>query len=344
MGRSSKRDLIAEYCRNHGGEFTYQTVAEATNVSDSCASTHLNALVASGELLYRKESWTKLYCHTGTLDTEAPPVVAPVVAPIVNQPVKVKKVKKVKKVIEPVVETRLISVTKQFEMISHIAGMVMDGVAPSFLLTGMAGVGKTYAVREELEARGLQKGVDYQWVSGKASPLGLFETLHNNREGIVIFDDCDDVLKIPGAIGILKSALDLYKTRVISWPSKCVSDRGLDEHFEFSGQVIFISNIDFSKLADALTSRAFKVDVYLTPDQVIEKLHMIIGDITPNGINMRMDYKQDALDAIVDLKDEILKLGKRLDIRAFEKACLLRQSAGDTGEWDHIKTMIQDQI
>lgn len=345
MNKSNwKLDPVIDLINKTGGEFTINDIVDRMDVSRFTVGRAIDILLEKNNIEHVRGGRPKVYRNVN--DIPEPTVVS-------SDPVHVEPTEDSDKKIPshydhkdiPVIPPdQLIPVKDQFKMIEHITGMVLDGIAPSFLLTGMAGVGKTYAVRQEVLARDLQKDIDYQWLSGCASPLGLFRVLHDNRDGIVIFDDCDDVLKKPGSINILKSALDLYKTRVISWPSKTVADAGMDEHFEFTGQVIFISNLQFARIADALTSRAFKVDVHLTPDQVIEKIYMIIEDITPNGQVMPLEYKMDALEAFVDLKDEIIGLGKNIDIRAFEKACLLRQSVGDSGAWNDVKKMVKYQI
>jgi len=332
MGKKTNYKLnpVLSLITETGGEFTVQDIADRAAVSYTTAIRAVQMSVDKGVVSYLRGNRPKIYRN------ENPSNPYQEILEISNKSKKTKKIKIEKPVIQ-------IPVQEQFEMIEHITGMVIDGTAPSFLLTGKSGVGKTWTVRKQLEEYGLVKDVDYKWISGRASPMGLYEVLHNNPAGMNIFDDCDDVLKDSGSISILKSALDLYKTRIISWPGQGTKRAELEPSFEFTGQVIFISNLDFSKVADALTSRAFKVDVQLTPEQVIEKIKIIIENVTPNGLAMSLKYKQDALEALIELKDDILAMGKNLDIRAFEKACLLRQSAGENG-WKSVKSMIKHQI
>ena len=314
------------------GEFTIQDIAQILDISDGPVHKACAYLKEKGVLKARsngKRGRGMIYSVLNTsivIETAVEEVATtdPMAGPVTFQPV-------------------YIPVREQFEMIDHITGMVIDGTAPAFLLTGMAGIGKTWTVRNQLEEYGMKQNLDYKWISGKASSMGLYEVLQKNPTGMNVFDDCDDVLKDSGALNILKTALDLKQTKTISWPGQGTKRAKLEPEFEFSGQVIFISNLNFADLADALTSRTFKVDVQLTPEQVIEKIQLIIKEITPNGLSMSMEYKEDALEALISLKDDILALGKNLDIRAFEKACLLRQSAGDSG-WGAVKEMIKYQI
>jgi hypothetical protein len=332
MAKTKQTPLVTstiEFITSAGGNFTVQDIADRANVSYATAYQAVKIAVDQKIATYISGGRPKIYRNQHPADIPFHEIEDKSVKPEVLDPSEVMP--------------SCIPVQEQFAMIEHITGMVIDGTAPAFLLTGMAGIGKTWTVRKQLEEFGLTKDVDYKWISGRASPMGLYETLHNNPAGLNIFDDCDDVLRESGSINILKSALDLYKTRIISWPSRTIKGSDLESSFEFTGQVIFISNLDFSRVADALTSRAFKVDVYLTPEQVIEKIQLIIEDIKPNGFEMKMKYKEDALEAVINLKDEILAMGKNLDIRAFEKACLLRKSAG-VSDWENIKSMIKYQI
>ena len=327
------RDRIVNFVESNGKEFTVEGLANRLDISKQSVYNICNSLSDAGALSFRKDGRLKIFRKVDGVVIEKP--VEKSIEPIdYIEPAS----------IVPTVEPLIIPVQDQMDMIAHIAGMVIDGTAPSFLLTGMAGVGKTFEILKALQARGLKRGEDYKWISGKAAPMGVYRSLHDNRNSKIIFDDCDDVIKTKGCDGILKSVLDLKKVRTVSWPSKAIDDAGLEESFEFTGGIIFISNLPFTSIGGALSSRSFKVDVFLTPDQVIEKIKLIIHDIEPNGVPMDMEFKEDALETLIEIKDEVLALGKPLDLRAFEKACLLRESAEETGNWGRIRKMVKYQI
>ena len=45
----------------------------------------------------------------------------------------------------------------------------------------------------------------------------MYRTLFENNKSIIVFDDCDAVLKDPVALNLLKGALDSYGKRIMSW-------------------------------------------------------------------------------------------------------------------------------
>ena len=137
-----------------------------------------------------------------------------------------------------------------FDNLTRLTKMVGRGIQPSLVITGMAGVGKTHLVKETLKQMGLRESYEFVHFKGRTTAAGLYITLYQNSDKIVIFDDCDSVFKDEDAVNLLKAALDSYDTRRISYisskPLKDEYGEPLPAHFEFTGKVIFISNINQS--------------------------------------------------------------------------------------------------
>jgi hypothetical protein len=171
--------------------------------------------------------------------------------------------------------------------------MVVNGVTPSLLVVGEGGLGKTHTVNSTIQNCELQPT---EWVSfkGYSTPRGLYNTLFDNNGKLIIFDDCDSVLEDKVALNILKSALDSYETRQISWMAKMNRNDEYPQHFNFTGRIIFISNKDKSKIDGAILSRSLVVDLSMTPDEKIQRMNYILEDILPE-----LDY-----DTIVSRIDE----------------------------------------
>jgi len=152
-----------------------------------------------------------------------------------------------------------------FNNLERLTKMVGRGIQPSLVITGMAGVGKTHLVKETLKQMGLRESYEFEHFKGKATAAGLFITLYQNSDKIVVLDDCDSVFKDDDAVNILKAALDSYDTRKISYistkPLKDEFGEPIPAHFEFTGKIIFISNISQSKLDEAIRSRSFVADI-----------------------------------------------------------------------------------
>jgi hypothetical protein len=90
-----------------------------------------------------------------------------------------------------------------------------------------------------------------------------------------VFDDCDSILKDPVAINLLKGALDSYSKRYIAWNSD-MKDDDLPRSFEFTGRIIFISNMSIERLDQAIITRALCVDLSMTEEQKIERMSVIV--------------------------------------------------------------------
>ena len=104
-----------------------------------------------------------------------------------------------------------------FGNLERLTKMVGRGIQPSLVITGMAGVGKTHLVKETLKQMGLRESYEFVHFKGRATAAGLFITLYQNSDKIVVLDDCDSVFKDDDAVNILKAALDSYDTRRISY-------------------------------------------------------------------------------------------------------------------------------
>jgi len=230
------------------------------------------------------------------------------------------------------------SAEDMFAGMTGMAAMVAKKISPSLVITGQPGLGKTFQVIAMLEEMGMREGWEYVHVKGRASAAGMFITLYENRDKLVIFDDCDSVFRDVDAVNVLKGALDSYDRRVISWISaKPLKDGDGDEmprSFTFTGQVIFISNMDISRIDPAIRSRAFVTDISLTNDQMIQRMRTLLKDIEPKA---PLSQKQEALDALIAAYERYS--GVELNFRSLIKSIRIRQAG--FGNW---KAMIAEQV
>lgn len=168
---------------------------------------------------------------------------------------------------------------KAFTNMRKFIGGVATGKFTSMIVAGAAGVGKTYNVEEVLAET---VGADgYQMVGGSARATGIYKALFKAREGgLVVFDDVD-VFGDLDTLNIFKRVLDTSKARTVSnlsegrWMKDFAEEMGVElddvRSFEFTGSVIFLTNVDFdrelakdSKLSphiNALLDRSFYIDM-----------------------------------------------------------------------------------
>lgn len=235
-------------------------------------------------------------------------------------------------------------INTRFGFVEKLVTMVASGVQPSAVITGEGGLGKTYTVTKTLEANGLKDISDlaefqagtilnmrkcFTTVKGYSTAKGLYRTLFENQKSVVVFDDCDAVLKDPVALNILKSALDSYGKRIISWNAD-MRDDDLPRSFEFQGSIVFISNLDQSKIDQAIRSRSMMIDLSMNLEQKIERMeHIALSDeFLPE---YDKDIVTDALGLIREIKDEV----KEVSLRTLIAVSKIRAS---NKEWKDLAT------
>ena len=241
-------------------------------------------------------------------------------------------------------KTEKFGINARFGFVEKLVSMVASGVQPSAVVTGSGGLGKTYTVIKTLEAAGytdvsdlaafevgtkIRKSKSFTMVKGYSTAKGLYRTLFENNKSIIVFDDCDAVLKDPVALNLLKSALDSYGKRIISWNAD-MKDEDLPRSFNFEGRVIFISNMDDGRIDQAIRSRSMMIDLSMNSDQKIERMETIAQspDFLPE---YSAEIKADALALIREIKEEV----KEISLRTLISVAKVRAS---NKEWKDLAT------
>jgi hypothetical protein len=239
-------------------------------------------------------------------------------------------------VMSKAVESRF-SINQRFEFVGDMVLMLAKGDQASVVVSGPGGLGKSHTVVAALEASGLtdvtvldefqvgsvlDTAKSYRVIKGYSTHKGLYRTLYENKDGVVVFDDCDSVLKDPVSLNLLKAALDSYDRRIISWRAD-MRDEELPQSFEFKGRVIFISNLPSEALDQAIISRSMAVDLTMTAEQKIQRMQYLLDQ--PNFMpEYAKSLKQDALNLINTLRDSV----KELSLRTLIQVTKIRKSAG----------------
>lgn len=223
------------------------------------------------------------------------------------------------------------SVDERFQFIEQFVGMVKRKVMTSLILTGDGGLGKTYTVINTLKKLGLKEdtigefGGDFVVIKGYSTAKAMYRTLWENNGKIIIFDDADSVHKDPIGANILKGALDSEAKRVITWGAEFSEREELPNRFEFTGRVIFISNLPLVKFPQSLLSRSMKVDLTLSLEEKVERIAHVFGEVDAD--------RDDKTEALVFIRKNASKFTD-LNVRSAINVLKLKRDIGEG--WERI--------
>jgi hypothetical protein len=234
------------------------------------------------------------------------------------------------------------SINERFGFVSDMVTMLSQGHQASVIVSGPGGLGKSFTVMDALRKSGLQDVTlldeaevgtaintanTFRVIKGYSTPKGLYRILYENRNSVIVFDDCDSVLKDPVSLNLLKGALDSYSRRVISWRAD-FKDEDLPNVFEFKGRVVFISNLPSHAMDQAVITRSMTVDLTMTNRQKVERMHYLLEFAEDFLPEFDMEHKVDAVLLIEKLADRV----KELSLRTLIQVTNIRR-ANPNGNW-----------
>lgn len=219
------------------------------------------------------------------------------------------------------------------DMESYIKNVIL-GIDVSALICGAPGVGKTYRIMQLIKGAGLRRGVDYEVIKGKCTPLVLYTTMHDfqNPRQLIICDDADDIIKDETSINLIKAATDSSDERIVSYgtsnaPIAPEEKLGLYSDFEqdgrgvwrypknfvYEGGMIIITNMNAGQIDTAIRSRAMICDLNFTTDEVLDLVRNLSPHIAPDILTP--ESKEKALTYLKDLADSGAPM--EISIRSF---------------------------
>lgn len=243
----------------------------------------------------------------------------------------------VAKVNEQTLEDKVKFLDETLEDIYDVSRALAAGAFNSMMISGRAGTGKTFNVEKALKDEGLEEGDDFIVVSGAVSVIMMFKKMFQYNNKVLVFDDCDAVFRDENGRNILKAALDTKAVRNISYLKKSAlvydpkdfemnpeaefnaQEQGLvPNQFQFTGRVIFISNLPKDK-ADpdgAIRSRSILIDVNPDDATLMERIKTLLPHLEPR--DMPLADKEEIY--------EFMKKAKDVSMRTFVKAAGFKQA------------------
>lgn len=227
---------------------------------------------------------------------------------------------------------------KQLEDLENLIKLTVSGSANALFVAGRGGVGKTFTTEKILADFGLRDGSGYFKNTGSASAAGMYSLLFKYKNDVILFDDSDDALKDQESRNLLKAATDTKKIRKLVWnkmgknvvdpegdlTDEEILDNGqIPRYFEFTGKIIFISNLPMDKLDPdgALRTRAFIIDIDPTEEEIYDFMEKIVGDIKlEDGLSLDLKERKKVVDLLRKGKSKqspnLRKLSRGLNMAA----------------------------
>jgi hypothetical protein len=235
-------------------------------------------------------------------------------------------------VAEEIVETddQIIDrIRKRFRMMDKLAEAVTEGAIKSLIVTGAPGVGKSFGVEQLLDRKKKIADFPYEIIKGHMSAVVLYKKLYQYRhtKNILVFDDCDSVLLDANSLNLFKAALDSSDRRFINWGtlSRELEKENIPTSFEYSGSVIFISNLNFEKEKkstelrehfNALQSRSHFLD--LTISSLKERMLRIKQVVCDTPI-LSGRFEQNQIEEIIGFVGQNLTSFREISLRLITK-------------------------
>lgn len=181
-------------------------------------------------------------------------------------------------------------IAARFEALDLLGDAIVEGNLLSMIVSGAAGVGKSYSLEKKLSENEHRLGT-VTTIKGSISAIGLFMTLfeHSGEDDVILLDDIDSIFNDEEALNLLKGALDTNGVRRISWikDSRFLADNDIPNTFEFEGRVVFLTNVDIQGVADkggkmaphmaALISRSAFLDLGIhTPEEIMIRIKQVL--------------------------------------------------------------------
>ena len=238
---------------------------------------------------------------------------------------------------------------EQLDSLKSGMKLLMSNATNSMWVGGRGGTGKTQTVEDMLHAAGKTDGEGYFKITGSATPTGIYRILYTHRKDIVLFDDSDSALNDQEGRNLFKAASDTKKVRKVSWMKggkNFVDPADFDEeddnedvlprYFDFTGKIIFISNMPLAKLDPdgALRTRGFVMNVDPTNEEIYDFMNKIVDKI-PLDVNypLSKESRMEVVDVLRARKISEKSANLRSLVRGLNVRAGIESQGGSEEEW-----------
>ncbi len=219
----------------------------------------------------------------------------------------------------------------RFDILEQMAQAAIDGDVKSLIVSGPAGLGKSYTIEEALEEADPNE-INHTVIRGYVKPTGLYKTLweYKDKGQIVVFDDSDSVFSDDTALAMLKAVTDSTERRRVSYLAEFnlvdSESQVIPRTFQFDGTIIFITNLDFDALIDknnklsphlsAMVSRSHYIDLAMkTKRDYFIRIKQVVkaGLLQSKGLTQAQERK--VLKFIENNSDNLREMSLRVALK-----------------------------
>lgn len=227
------------------------------------------------------------------------------------------------------IEARL---AERFGILEVLTNAAVKGEARALVVSGPAGLGKSYTVEKALEAWDPDQ-INHTIVKGYVKTTGLYKLLYQYRQAgqVLVFDDADTIFYDDNSLNLLKAVCDTTERRVVSYLAETnmvdeESAERIPRSFAFEGTIVFITNLDFDSLIDkghklaphlqALVSRSHYIDLAMkTRRDYMVRIKQVLksGLLSAQGLNK--EQETDVVTFLDKNQDKLRELSLRMAIK-----------------------------
>ena len=220
---------------------------------------------------------------------------------------------------------------ERFEILDVLTEAALFGDARSVIVSGPAGLGKSFNVDKQLSAWDPEQ-INHTIVKGFVRPTGLYKMLYDHREKgkVLVFDDADSVFFDDVALNLLKGVCDTTDVRRVSWlaETRMETDEGepLPRSFIFEGTIVFITNLDFDDMIErghklaphmsALVSRSHYIDLAMkTKRDYLVRIRQVVADGMLRDQGLSASQEAEVMVYIEEKQNVLRELSLRMAVK-----------------------------
>lgn len=238
----------------------------------------------------------------------------------------------------PVVDTRtdaeiVDAIRDRFDVYHRMIVGTTEESVTALVVSGSAGVGKSYTAEWALDYAKDTKGIRYKVVRGTISALDLYDLAYNMRESsnVIVLDDADRIFEDEEGLNILKSLLDTSVVRKVNWMTDHPRFKGEDalpKEFEYRGAMIFLTNRNFQEYLDkgtgrftdhmaALMSRSIYLDLkmHTRREVALWARHLVLRNKILQQIGLTVEQEKTVMEWLVRHQNDLREMSIRTALK-----------------------------